>query len=82
MLSVQYARELREHGFLVNLADPGLTDTDFARNAGRTTGRSATRPAAQGARVAVRLATLGPNGPTGGFFNDETLFNEVGTVPW
>lgn len=82
MLTVQYARELREHGFLVNLADPGLTDTDFARDAGRTRGRSATRPAAQGARVAVRLATLGPNGPTGGFFNDETLFNEVGTVPW
>ena len=82
MLTVQYARELREHGFLVNLADPGLTDTDFARNAGRTTGRRATRPAAQGAWVAVRLATLESDGPTGGFFNDETLFNEEGAVPW
>ena len=82
MLTVQYARELREQGVLVNLADPGLTDTDFAKNAGRSTGRSATRPAAQGAKVAVRLATLGPDGPTGGFFNDETLFNDEGTVPW
>jgi hypothetical protein len=34
------------------------------------------RSAAQGAAIAVRLATLGPDGPTGGFFNDE------GPVPW
>lgn len=77
-LTVQYAKELHESGILVNLADPGLTDTDFTRNAGRVTDRTA----AQAAKVAVRLATLGPDGPTGGFFNDETLFSEEGTVPW
>ncbi|WP_158883138.1 SDR family oxidoreductase [Amycolatopsis anabasis] len=67
-LTVQYAKELREAGFLVNAADPGPCDTDFNPGAPCT--------AAQGARVAVRLATLGPDGPTGGFFNDE------GPVAW
>lgn len=78
-LTVQYAKELRDRGVLVNLADPGLTDTDFSRGGGPPVTR---RTAAQGARVAVRLATLGPGGPTGGFFNDEALFDEEGTVPW
>jgi hypothetical protein len=36
----------------------------------------ATRTAAQGAEIAVRLATIGPGGPTGGFFDDD------GPVPW
>lgn len=83
MLTVQYARELREHGVLVNLADPGLTDTDFTRNTGGgADGRLATRTAEQGAKVAVRLATLGPEGSTGAYFNDEDLFDEEGTTPW
>ncbi len=83
MLTVQYARELRGRGVLVNLADPGLTDTDFIRNTGGGVGgQRPTRTAAQAARVAVRLATLGPDGPTGMFFNDEDLFNDEGTVPW
>jgi NAD(P)-dependent dehydrogenase (short-subunit alcohol dehydrogenase family) len=30
----------------------------------------------QGAAIAVKLATLPPDGPTGGFFNDD------GVVPW
>ena len=82
-LTVQYAKDLREQGVLVNLADPGLTDTDFAKSSGLpNTGQRATCTAAEGAKVAVRLATLGPDGPTGGFFNDETLFNDEGTVPW
>lgn len=76
-LTVQYAKDLREQGVLVNLADPGLTDTDLAKSSGLpNTGQRATRTAAQGAKVAVWLATLGPDGSTGGFFNDE------GTVPW
>lgn len=82
MLTVQYARELRDRGFLVNLADPGLTDTDFIRNTGGMSGQRPSRTAAQAAKVAVRLVTLGPDGPNGGFFNDETLFNDEGTVPW
>jgi NAD(P)-dependent dehydrogenase (short-subunit alcohol dehydrogenase family) len=68
-LTVQYARELRKDGILVNLADPGFVATDLNDFRG-------TRTPEQGAAIAVRLATLGPDGPTGGYFNDE------GTVPW
>jgi hypothetical protein len=35
-----------------------------------------TRTPDDGARIAVRLATDAPGGPTGGFFNDD------GPVPW
>ncbi|GAA2999931.1 SDR family oxidoreductase [Streptosporangium longisporum] len=71
-LTVQYAKDLREAGVLVNAADPGGCDTDLTR----PTGFPVRRTAAQGADVVVRLATLGPDGPTGGFFND------AGPVPW
>lgn len=71
-LTVQYAKELRPSGILVNAAAPGACDTDFARDLGLTL----TRTAEQGAAVAVRLATLGPDGPSGGFFDED------GPVPW
>jgi NAD(P)-dependent dehydrogenase (short-subunit alcohol dehydrogenase family) len=69
-LTVQYAQELRDAGILVNAADPGGCATDF------TMGRPISRTAAQGAAIAVRLATLGDDGPTGGYFNDD------GALPW
>jgi NAD(P)-dependent dehydrogenase (short-subunit alcohol dehydrogenase family) len=69
-LTVQYATELRGSGILVNAADPGLCATDMAA------GRQVTRTAAQGAAVAVRLATLPGDGPTGGYFNED------GPLPW
>jgi NAD(P)-dependent dehydrogenase (short-subunit alcohol dehydrogenase family) len=68
-LTVQYARELRKDGVLVNMADPGYVATDLNGFAG-------IRTPAQGAAIAVRLATLGPDGPTGGYFNED------GPVPW
>jgi NAD(P)-dependent dehydrogenase (short-subunit alcohol dehydrogenase family) len=68
-LTVQYANELRKDGILVNAADPGFVDTEINNHSGYLT-------PAQGAAVAVRLATLGADGPTGGFFN------EGGPVPW
>jgi NAD(P)-dependent dehydrogenase (short-subunit alcohol dehydrogenase family) len=68
-LTVQYANELRKDGILVNAADPGFVDTDINNHAGYLT-------PAQGAAVVVRLATLGADGPTGGFFS------ESGRVPW
>ncbi|WP_433721397.1 SDR family oxidoreductase [Actinoplanes sp. CA-051413] len=68
-LTVQYAKELRKEGVLVNAADPGWVATDF-------TDHRAPRTPQQGAAIVVRLATLGSDGPTGGFFNDE------GPVPW
>ena len=68
-LTVQYANELRKDGILVNVADPGYVDTEINNHSGYLT-------AAQGAAVLVRLATLGADGPTGGFFG------ENGPLPW
>jgi len=68
-LNVQYAIELRKNGILVNAADPGYVDTEINNHSGYLT-------VAQCAAVVVRLATLGADGPTGGFFSDD------GPVPW
>ena len=68
-LTVQYANELRKDGILVNAADPGYVDTDLNNHTGFLT-------TAQGAAVIVKLATLGADGPTGGFFSD------TGPLPW
>jgi NAD(P)-dependent dehydrogenase (short-subunit alcohol dehydrogenase family) len=62
-LTVQYARELRDEGFLVNAADPGYTATDLNDHNGF-------RTVEEGATASVYLAALGPDGPTGGFFTD------------
>lgn len=71
MQTVLFARELASAGspIKVNSADLGYTATDLNDHQG-------TRTVEQGARAAVRLATLPPDGPTGGFFNEE------GPVPW
>jgi NAD(P)-dependent dehydrogenase (short-subunit alcohol dehydrogenase family) len=71
-LTVQYAKELGPLGILVNAAAPGACATDFTKNLGLAISRTA----ADGAAIAVKLATLGPGGPTGGFFDDN------GPVPW
>ncbi|MEV0619909.1 SDR family oxidoreductase [Nonomuraea sp. NPDC050404] len=71
-LTVQYAKELRKDGILVNAAAPGACATDFTKDLPLTI----TRTAADGAAIIVHLATLGPDGPTGGFFDD------AGPVPW
>jgi NAD(P)-dependent dehydrogenase (short-subunit alcohol dehydrogenase family) len=71
-LTVQYAKELRKDGILVNAAAPGACATDFTKGLPFKISRTA----AEGAAIIVRLATLGPDGPTGGFFDDD------GTVPW
>lgn len=71
-LTVQYAKELRSCGILVNAADPGGAATDMTRSLGYHMSRSA----AQAASVAVRLATLPAGGPTGEFFDEQ------GRVPW
>jgi NAD(P)-dependent dehydrogenase (short-subunit alcohol dehydrogenase family) len=69
---VQYAKELRDTGILVNAAAPGGCATDFTKHLGRKLDRTAD----DGAAIAVRLATLGPDGPTGGYFDDD------GPVAW
>ncbi|BBG02679.1 MULTISPECIES: SDR family NAD(P)-dependent oxidoreductase [Pseudonocardia] len=68
-VTVQYAKELRGSGILVNAGCPGHTATDLNAFAGA-------RTPAQGAAIAIHLATLPDDGPSGGFFDD------AGSVPW
>lgn len=68
-LTVQYANELRKEGILVNAADPGFVDTAINNHTGNLT-------PAEGAAAVVQLATLGPDGPTGGFFHADR------PLPW
>jgi NAD(P)-dependent dehydrogenase (short-subunit alcohol dehydrogenase family) len=68
-VTVIFARELRDSPIKVNAAAPGYTATDLNRHSG-------TRTVAQAAAIAVRLATLPDDGPTGGYFDDE------GPVAW
>ncbi len=68
-LTLQYARDLRPDGILVNAVCPGHCATDLNNHAGP-------RTPAQGAVSAVRMATIGADGPTGTFVDDE------GPVPW
>ena len=68
-ITVQFAYELRDTPIKVNAADPGYVATDMNRNQG-------VRSVEQGAATPVRLALLPPDGPTGGYFNDE------GALPW
>ena len=68
-LTVQYANELRKDGVLVNAVAPGYVDTDSNNHSGYLT-------PAQGAAALVRLATLGADGPTAGFFGED------GPIPW
>ncbi|MBP2335515.1 NAD(P)-dependent dehydrogenase (short-subunit alcohol dehydrogenase family) [Saccharothrix coeruleofusca] len=68
-ITVQYARELAGTGIKVNGACPGYVATDFNDFQGPST-------AEEGARIAIRLATLPDDGPSGG------LFEDAGAVPW
>ena len=68
MLTVQYA--MAEPGILFNAVEPGYTDTDL------TAAVPGGRGAEESARVVVRMATMGPNGPTG------TLQEETGELRW
>ncbi|MGV9675553.1 SDR family NAD(P)-dependent oxidoreductase [Nocardia sp. NPDC003482] len=68
-VTIQYAKELRDTDILINCGCPGFTATDLNGFRGHRTPE-------QGAAIAIRLATLPDDGPTGGFFDD------AGTVPW
>ncbi|WP_230534057.1 SDR family oxidoreductase [Microvirga roseola] len=68
-LTVLMAEAYAEFGIKVNAACPGLVST-------RMNGYSGARTPEEGARIAVKLATLPADGPTGGFYNDE------GRLPW
>jgi NAD(P)-dependent dehydrogenase (short-subunit alcohol dehydrogenase family) len=64
-LTVHYARELAGTPIKINGAAPGFVATDFNNFRG-------SRTPEEGAAVAVRLATIGPGGPTGAVFEDDT----------
>lgn len=67
-ITVFFAYELRGTPIKVNAAEPGAVATDM--------NPAGWRKPAEGAQIAVRLATLPPDGPTGGFFADN------GVIPW
>ncbi|MFF4020836.1 SDR family oxidoreductase [Streptomyces sp. NPDC001843] len=68
-LTIAYAKELRDTPIKVNAANPGFTATDMNNHRGHQT-------VEEGVVTAVRLALLGPDGPTG------TSQDDTGTVPW
>jgi NAD(P)-dependent dehydrogenase (short-subunit alcohol dehydrogenase family) len=68
-LTVQYAKELRDTNILINAACPGYCATDL-------NGLRGVRTPEQGAAIAIRLASLPDDGPTGAFFDED------GVVPW
>jgi NAD(P)-dependent dehydrogenase (short-subunit alcohol dehydrogenase family) len=68
-ITVQYARELGKQGVKVNAVCPGYCATDLNNFNGFRTPQ-------QGAEIAVTMATIGEDGPNGGFFD------ENGPVAW
>ncbi|NGN91625.1 SDR family oxidoreductase [Nocardioides sp. KC13] len=68
-VTVQYAKELRDTNILINLGCPGFVATDL-------NGFRGVRTPEEGARIAISLATLPDDGPTGGYFED------AGPIPW
>jgi NAD(P)-dependent dehydrogenase (short-subunit alcohol dehydrogenase family) len=69
-LTVAMAIELELEGIKVNAVSPGYTKTNL-------NGYTGTETVEEGAREAVRVALLGPDGPTGTFTRWENQ-----TIPW
>ncbi|KYH13980.1 SDR family NAD(P)-dependent oxidoreductase [Staphylococcus kloosii] len=69
MLTVQYAKDLTH--MQVNAADPGSTNTDLVGDASNNA-----KPATEGIKPIVKLATIDKDGPTGTFIDGD------GPMPW
>jgi NAD(P)-dependent dehydrogenase (short-subunit alcohol dehydrogenase family) len=67
MLTLQYARIYPD--FKINAVDPGFTATDL-------NGHHGTQTIDEGAAIIVRMASTGPDGPTGKYVS------LAGVVPW
>jgi NAD(P)-dependent dehydrogenase (short-subunit alcohol dehydrogenase family) len=67
MVTVQFAKAFP--GMRINAVEPGYTATDLNGNTG-------TQTVEEGAEVIVRMAQLGADGPTGGYFSKR------GPIPW
>ncbi|MEE4540757.1 SDR family NAD(P)-dependent oxidoreductase [Streptomyces sp. V4-01] len=59
-LTIQYAKAFPQ--LRINVVEPGFTATDL-------NGHSGVQTVEQGAEIIVRMATIGPDGPTGGYFD-------------
>ena len=68
-VTVSFARELEPFGIKVNAVEPGHVQTDLNDNTGVLTPD-------EGAITAIRMALIGEEGPTGGFFGSH------GRQPW
>ena len=66
--TVMLANEFRDTNFKINSVTPGYTATDFNQYRGLQT-------VEQGAKFIVKFATIGIEGPTGGFFKEQE-------IPW
>jgi NAD(P)-dependent dehydrogenase (short-subunit alcohol dehydrogenase family) len=78
MVTVMYAKELRDTPIKVNAANPGFTATDFNDHRGF-------RSAAEGAEPSVYLATLPEDGPSGihwGYQWTADGAGGYGIIPW
>ena len=69
MLTVQYAKGLPQ--MQINAADPGSTNTDLVGDFSNNS-----KPATEGIKPIVELATIDADGPTGTFINGD------GKMPW
>ena len=67
MVTIQYAKAFP--AMRINTVDPGYTATDFNQHRG-------TQTVGEGAEIIVPMASIGPDGPTGGYFC------AAGPVPW
>jgi NAD(P)-dependent dehydrogenase (short-subunit alcohol dehydrogenase family) len=67
MVTVQYAKAFPQ--MRINAVEPGFTSTDLNGNTGF-------QSVEQGAEIIVRMAEVGAEGPTGGYFDAE------GILPW
>lgn len=67
MITVQYAKAFPR--MRINAVEPGFTNTDL-------NGRTGTQTVAEGAEIIVRMAQVGPDGPTGGYLDVN------GPIPW
>ncbi len=66
--TVMLANAFKDTNFKINSVSPGYTATDLNHHQG-------TQTVEQGAKFIVNYATIGSDGPTGGFFRD-------GEIPW
>jgi NAD(P)-dependent dehydrogenase (short-subunit alcohol dehydrogenase family) len=67
MLTLQYARSYPD--YKINAVDPGFTATDL-------NGHRGTQTIDEGAAIIVRMASIGPDGPTGQYVS------LAGVLPW